>query len=193
MNCVTTTADPHDRHAPSHVDVGRATRRASDRARLPPDSSAIGSHFRSSPTIVSDSYRRIRLLQLNIAMIAILPSLAAGFTMATTTYGFEIDAEAHSTDNSRNSTGIQRPRSPVTSARVVETGMSAQRLRCEYLEDPIGIDHRRPRLSWKLKATARGRRQSAYLTSSGGAELTAAAELLTAGRGGRPGGRFARL
>jgi alpha-L-rhamnosidase len=26
-------------------------------------------------------------------------------------------------------------------------------LRCEYLKDPLGIDVRRPRLSWKLVAT----------------------------------------
>ena len=40
-------------------------------------------------------------------------------------------------------------------------------LRCEYLEDPEGIDALRPRLSWKLQATepervARGLRQTAY-------------------------------
>ncbi len=38
-------------------------------------------------------------------------------------------------------------------------------LRCEYLENPLGIDVTRPRLSWKLAAVdpdARGLRQSAY-------------------------------
>ncbi len=37
-------------------------------------------------------------------------------------------------------------------------------LRCESLRDPLGIDARRPRLSWKLEAvgTARSQVQSAY-------------------------------
>jgi alpha-L-rhamnosidase len=38
-------------------------------------------------------------------------------------------------------------------------------LRCEYLADPLGIDARRPRLSWRLAAkdaAARGLRQTAY-------------------------------
>ena len=38
-------------------------------------------------------------------------------------------------------------------------------LRCEYLKDPLGLDVRQPRLSWKLTATdpkARGQRQTAY-------------------------------
>jgi alpha-L-rhamnosidase len=38
-------------------------------------------------------------------------------------------------------------------------------LRCEYLKDPLGIDVRQPRLSWKLAAVdaqARGQRQTAY-------------------------------
>jgi hypothetical protein len=38
-------------------------------------------------------------------------------------------------------------------------------LRCEYLENPLGIDIPRPRLSWRLSirdATERGQRQTAY-------------------------------
>ncbi len=35
-------------------------------------------------------------------------------------------------------------------------------LRCEYLNDPLGIEVRRPRLSWRLEATTRGVRQTAY-------------------------------
>ena len=37
--------------------------------------------------------------------------------------------------------------------------------RCEYLKDPLGIDVRQPRLSWRLEAVdpeARGQRQTAY-------------------------------
>ena len=39
-------------------------------------------------------------------------------------------------------------------------GVSA--LRTEYMENPLGIDVRKPRLSWQLVSTGRGVRQSAY-------------------------------
>lgn len=35
-------------------------------------------------------------------------------------------------------------------------------LRCEYLENPLGIDADRPRLSWQLRSKYRGQEQSAY-------------------------------
>ena len=35
-------------------------------------------------------------------------------------------------------------------------------LRCEYLCDPLGIDVAQPRLSWKLRSSRRGRKQTAY-------------------------------
>ena len=35
-------------------------------------------------------------------------------------------------------------------------------LRCEYAANPLGIDARRPRLSWKLASARRGARQTAY-------------------------------
>jgi len=35
-------------------------------------------------------------------------------------------------------------------------------LRCEYLVDPLGIDERAPRLSWRLETDRRGARQIAY-------------------------------
>ena len=41
-------------------------------------------------------------------------------------------------------------------------GLRAIGLRCEYRHDPLGIDTDRPRLSWGLESTGRGRRQSAY-------------------------------
>ncbi|MDC0935854.1 family 78 glycoside hydrolase catalytic domain [Pirellulales bacterium] len=44
-------------------------------------------------------------------------------------------------------------------------GLKATDLRCEHLEDPLGIDDLEPRLSWKLTATReglRGQAQSAY-------------------------------
>lgn len=36
------------------------------------------------------------------------------------------------------------------------------RLRCEYLENPIGIDATQPRLSWNMESDERGQLQSAY-------------------------------
>ena len=35
-------------------------------------------------------------------------------------------------------------------------------LRCEYLNNPLGIDVARPRLSWVIESTRRGARQTAY-------------------------------
>ena len=42
------------------------------------------------------------------------------------------------------------------------TGVSISRLRCEYLDAPLGIDERIPRLSWQLDSERRGARQIAY-------------------------------
>ncbi len=41
-------------------------------------------------------------------------------------------------------------------------GLTAERLRCESLENPLGIDAREPRLSWALESSERDQRQSAY-------------------------------
>ena len=48
-------------------------------------------------------------------------------------------------------------------------------LRCEFLDNPLGIDTVQPRLSWVLHATQRGARQSAYqvLVASSAAQLKA--------------------
>ncbi|MEA2064584.1 MAG: glycoside hydrolase family 78 protein [Gemmatimonadota bacterium] len=40
--------------------------------------------------------------------------------------------------------------------------MNVTRLRCEYLENPLGIDETRPRLSWILESSERGQKQTAY-------------------------------
>lgn len=37
-----------------------------------------------------------------------------------------------------------------------------ERLRCEYLDNPPGIDTPQPRLSWVLTSGERGQKQSAY-------------------------------
>jgi alpha-L-rhamnosidase len=54
-----------------------------------------------------------------------------------------------------------------------------ERLRCEYLDNPLGIDPAEPRLSWELRATheaARGLRQSAYQI-----QVASSADLLEVG------------
>ena len=56
-------------------------------------------------------------------------------------------------------------------------GLVPTHLRCEYLENPLGIDAAKPRLSWQLKASnpyQRGQKQWAYqiLVASNPATLT---------------------
>jgi alpha-L-rhamnosidase len=43
-----------------------------------------------------------------------------------------------------------------------DRGLLPERLRCEYLVNPLGLDVRRPRLSWELRSPERGQRQTAY-------------------------------
>ena len=55
-------------------------------------------------------------------------------------------------------------------------GYSAPRatgLQCEYLKNPVGIDERRPRLSWRMESDIRGQRQTAYriVVSDGSGKL----------------------
>lgn len=40
--------------------------------------------------------------------------------------------------------------------------LTAQRLRCEFAADPLGVDVPRPRLSWRVASNQRGQRQTAY-------------------------------
>ena len=40
--------------------------------------------------------------------------------------------------------------------------VALERLRCEYEADPVGIEVVRPRLSWQMRSSARGQRQTAY-------------------------------
>ncbi|MDK1030559.1 MAG: glycoside hydrolase family 78 protein [Planctomycetia bacterium] len=43
-----------------------------------------------------------------------------------------------------------------------DRGVTVKQLRCEYLENPVGIDVAKPRLSWILESRKRGLMQSAY-------------------------------
>jgi len=40
--------------------------------------------------------------------------------------------------------------------------MTITNLTCEYLTDPLGIDQKKPRLSWQLESRERGQKQTAY-------------------------------
>jgi alpha-L-rhamnosidase len=42
------------------------------------------------------------------------------------------------------------------------TGLRVERLRCEHLTDPRGVDRPRPRLSWQVRSDRRGTMQQAY-------------------------------
>ncbi|MDR2026169.1 MAG: family 78 glycoside hydrolase catalytic domain [Prevotellaceae bacterium] len=56
-----------------------------------------------------------------------------------------------------------------------QSAVSAVNLRCEYLNNPLGIDIRHPRLSWELISDANDKKQKAYqiLVSTDSAALTA--------------------
>ena len=59
-----------------------------------------------------------------------------------------------------------------------DAGMVVERLRCEYLVDPLGIDARAPRLSWIVTSDERGQRQTACQIL-----VASSRELLDAGTG----------
>ena len=67
---------------------------------------------------------------------------------------------------------------PVSAAKPGPQSLQAVRLRCEYADNPLGIDNPAPRLSWELQASsprARNQRQTAYrvLVGSRADRLTA--------------------
>ena len=47
-------------------------------------------------------------------------------------------------------------------AAATQNSVSVRELSCEYLENPLGIDVEKPRLSWMLSPGPRGQRQTAY-------------------------------
>jgi alpha-L-rhamnosidase len=52
---------------------------------------------------------------------------------------------------------------PVATSHAAEAGvLNVERLRCEYLEAPSGIDETTPRLSWIVTSDERNQRQTAY-------------------------------
>jgi alpha-L-rhamnosidase len=57
-------------------------------------------------------------------------------------------------------------------ARLPAIGLHCENLRCEYLNDPLGIDAASPRLSWIVASSRRGEKQTAYqILAASSAEL----------------------
>lgn len=52
--------------------------------------------------------------------------------------------------------------SGLSAEQVTAKEMNSTRLRCEYRDQPLGIDHPEPRLSWELESDTRGAKPSAY-------------------------------
>jgi alpha-L-rhamnosidase len=56
-------------------------------------------------------------------------------------------------------------------------GLQPARLRCEYTDNPLGIDHPQPRLFWQVESDGRGQRQTAYqILAASSAEQLASAQ-----------------
>jgi alpha-L-rhamnosidase len=51
-----------------------------------------------------------------------------------------------------------------------ETPLGVKNLRCEYKVDPMGIDVRKPRLSWELASAEKGVLQTSYELRVAGSE-----------------------
>jgi len=50
----------------------------------------------------------------------------------------------------------------VTNANNSSSAATVENLRCEHLQNPLGIDVRKPRLSWTMNSTLRGEHQTAF-------------------------------
>src|SRR4249920_1444640 len=60
--------------------------------------------------------------------------------------------------------------SPRVFAAEKETALGVKNLRCEYKVDPMGIDVRKPRLSWELVSAEKGVMQTSYEVRVAGSE-----------------------
>jgi alpha-L-rhamnosidase len=48
---------------------------------------------------------------------------------------------------------------PLSFSLIAQTSTGVERLRTEYLRNPIGIDIKTPRFSWEMNNTTRGAKQ----------------------------------
>jgi alpha-L-rhamnosidase len=60
--------------------------------------------------------------------------------------------------------------SPRAIAAEKDAALAAKNLRCEYTVDPVGIDVRKPRLSWELVSVEKGVMQTSYEVRVAGSE-----------------------
>ena len=58
----------------------------------------------------------------------------------------------------------------LAAARPAPAALRPEQLRCEYLENPLGIDTPQPRLSWVLRSTDRGAKQTAWRVRVAGSQ-----------------------
>ena len=71
------------------------------------------------------------------------------------------------------------------SAKERNAQLRPEQLRCEYHQNPIGLDELRPRLTWQLASTGRARLQKAYriqVASNPGLLAEDAADLWDSGK-----------
>ena len=54
--------------------------------------------------------------------------------------------------------------------QTASAALRIEQLRCEYLDNPLGIDTPQPRLSWIITSTERGVKQTAYQILVAGSE-----------------------
>src|SRR5437016_13908620 len=57
-----------------------------------------------------------------------------------------------------------------TAIALGDAPLAVKNLRCEYKIDPLGIDVRKPRLSWELQSSERGVLQTSYEIRVAGSE-----------------------
>ena len=68
-----------------------------------------------------------------------------------------------------------RPHSKETERMEMNSKITPEYLRCEYKENPLGIDVKAPRLSWIVTSIARAQKQTAYrILVAGSSEALAA-------------------
>jgi alpha-L-rhamnosidase len=98
----------------------------------------------------------------SIAALLLLLSFCITITACNDRQNTPEDSRAANIEN------IGSAETPAATSNIVPTD-----LRCEYLTDPLGIDTKQPRLSWRLKPTddeARGQAQTAYRILVAGSE-----------------------
>jgi len=62
----------------------------------------------------------------------------------------------------RLATGVLACFAILAANAIADDSLSATSLRCEYLQNPLGIDETKPRLSWRVESDIRGKKQAAY-------------------------------